>query len=146
TFTPLVSAHVAHRWLAPDNLWLTGVAVIAHGIVLRQLWISVWGPNDQRPLQWAVALFVLAFLGIAMSLYPYIVPYRYTLFEAANDHATLAFAAGGIGIVLPVVFLYLILGYRVFRGKSSAPTAVSVDLPSVPSRRTSGHQADLHMS
>jgi cytochrome d ubiquinol oxidase subunit II len=146
TITPLVNPHVARRWLAPDNLWLTGAAVVAHAIVIWQLWNSVWRPGDRRPLQWATALFVLAFLGIAISLYPYIVPYQYTLFEAANDHSTLAFAAVGICIVLPVVFLYLILGYRVFRGKSSVRGADTDSVPSVASRKTAGHQADLHMS
>jgi cytochrome bd ubiquinol oxidase subunit II len=147
TFTPIVSAHVATRWFSPRTLWLTVIAVVGHVGIGWKLWTSIWQSSDRRPLQWAIALFVLAFLGIAISLYPYIVPYQYTLVAAANDHSTLVFGSVGICIVLPVVFLYLILGYRVFQGKSKLPLVPrGATAPSLASRKTSGHQSDLHMS
>jgi cytochrome d ubiquinol oxidase subunit II len=145
-FTPLMSPHVAHRWFGSETAWLAVLAVITLGITVSKLWTSLWQPNERRPLQWAVALFVLAFLGLAISLYPYIVPYSYTFEAAANDRTTLIFAAFGICIALPVVLLYLTLGYRVFRGKSSPAAPGYVAVVSVASRKTSGHQADLHMS
>jgi cytochrome bd-type quinol oxidase subunit 2 len=83
---------------------------------------------------------------VAFSVFPYVVPYKYTLYEAANDRSALKFAAVGICIVLPVVVLYLTLGYRVFRGKSSSPPLEQLASPSMASRKTSGHQADLHLS
>lgn len=143
-FTPLVSPHVAHRWFGSGSLWFAGVAVLAHGATVWMLWTSFWGSNPRRPLQWAITLFVLAFIGVAVSLYPYIVPYRYTFSEAANDRSTLLFAGVGICIVLPVVLLYLTLGYRVFRGKSSL--SAPQEAYAIASRKTSGHQADLHLS
>jgi cytochrome bd ubiquinol oxidase subunit II len=146
TVTPLVSSHVAHRWFGLNTWALGAFSVVVYGITIRGLWRSVWRSNDRRPLQWAVALFVLSFLGIVISLYPYIVPYRYTLFAAANDHSTLVFAAIGICIVLPVVLLYLTLGYRVFRGKSALPNPRTYGEITIAARRTSGHQSDLHMS
>jgi cytochrome d ubiquinol oxidase subunit II len=145
-FTPMISDHVARRWFAPDTWWLTAVAAIAHCFIGWKLWTSIWGSSDRRPLQWAIALFTLAFLGLGISLFPYIVPYRYTVLEAANDPKTLAFAAVGVCIVLPVVLLYLILGYRVFRGKSDSTPRRALEAPSVASRKTSAHQVDLHMS
>jgi cytochrome d ubiquinol oxidase subunit II len=146
TFTPLVSPHVAHRWFGSETAWPTILAVIALGITVAKLWASLWQSNERRPLQWAVTLFVLAFLGVAISLYPYIVPYRYTFRAAANDRTTLIFAAFGICVTLPVVLLYLTLGYRVFRGKSSPSRPADMAVVSIASRKTSGHQADLHMS
>jgi cytochrome bd ubiquinol oxidase subunit II len=146
TFTPLVSPHVASRWLTSNGWVLAAVAVTSHCAVLWKLWSSLWRSNDRRPLQWATALFILSFVGIAFSLFPYIIPYQYTLFEAANDPATLRFAGVGICIVLPVVILYLGLGYRVFRGKTVRQVALPMEAPSVAARKTSGHQADLHMS
>jgi cytochrome bd ubiquinol oxidase subunit II len=145
-FTPLVSAHVAHRWFGPESTWLTVLAGVAYLITAVKLWTCLWQSDERRPLQWAVTLFILAFLGVVISLYPYIVPYKYTFSAAANDRNTLIFAAVGICVVLPVVLLYLILGYRVFRGKSSRPAPESVASVPIASRKTSGHQADLHMS
>jgi len=145
-FTPLVSPHVAHRWFASNDGVLAAVAVVAGGVVIWRLWMSIWGSDDRRPLQWVIALFILSFAGIAASVYPYVVPYGYTLFEAANDRKTLVFAAVGICIVLPVIVLYLALGYRVFRGKSQDPHPEATDIPCVSCRRTAGHEADLHPS
>lgn len=146
TVTPFVSSHVAHRWFVSEAWLLTAIVVLLLTVVVWKLWTSVWQSNDRRPLQWAVTLFILSFAGIAVSLYPYVVPYKYTFFEAANDHSTLAFAAVGICIVLPVVILYLALAYRVFRGKSAKSAEQTAGAPSISSRRTVGHQADLHMS
>jgi cytochrome bd ubiquinol oxidase subunit II len=142
TFTPLVSPHVAHRWFV-SSAWL--LPVILACVVIWKLWSSLWRANDRRPLQWAIVFFVLSFAGVAVSLFPYIIPYQYTFFDAANDRSTLAFAGVGICIVLPVVVLYLTLGYRVFRGKLPPPSQASAAVP-VSSRKTSGHEADLHMS
>jgi cytochrome bd ubiquinol oxidase subunit II len=145
-FTPLVSPHVAHRWFVSRAWLLAAVAVLAYSVVVWKLWTSLWQSNDRRPLQWAAALFSLSFGGVAFSVFPYIVPYKYTLQEAANDRTALRFAAVGICIILPVVVLYLTLGYRVFRGKSSSPPMEQFAPPSVASRKTCGHQADLHLS
>jgi hypothetical protein len=65
---------------------------------------------------------------------------------ATNDRSTLAFAGVGICIVLPVVVLYLTLGYRVFRGKLPAPSTQPTESFPISSCKTRGHEADLHMS
>ena len=130
-FTPLASAHVAARWFS-QNTWLRAVLfVIAQAIIVWRLRSSVWQPKLHRPLQWAAALTVLSFVGVVASLYPYIVPYDHTLFAAANDRATLSFAGVGICIVLPVVILYLALGYRVFRTAPPRLSTLPLDPPSV---------------
>ena len=117
TTTPLLIPHVAARWFSSDSwAWLT-LFVVAGGVIIVNLWTSVWRLNDRRPLQWGLLLMLLAFVGLAGSLYPYIIPYEVTLFSAANDRGTLIFAGVGICIVLPVVILYLLLGYRVFRNR-----------------------------
>ena len=144
--TPLLSAHVAERWFTHEAQPYAGALAALIAIVLFKLFGSLWQSDDRRPLQWATALVVLSYIGIVASLFPYIVPYRYTLQSIANDHNTLVFAGIGICVVLPVVLLYLMLGYRVFRGKIQGDPVPSTAGPSVASRKTSGHQFDLHMS
>jgi cytochrome bd ubiquinol oxidase subunit II len=146
TWTPLVSDHVAKRWFSAHNWPLLAIYVAASVALAWKLWRSFWQPADRRPLQWAIALFVISFSGIAISLYPYIIPYQHTLYEIANDRASLAFGAVGICVVLPVILLYLVLGYRVFRGKLT-PAIVAVSAPAtIAARKTCGHQVDLHLS
>ncbi len=146
-WTPMISPHVARRWFTPANLAVLWVLPAAACWFAWRLKASLWGDRDGRPLLWAVLLFLSGFAGIAVSTYPYIVPYRYTVFDAANDATALRFAGVGVLIVLPITILYLSLAYRVFHGKvleQGDPQIASV--PHIGARRTSVQPADLHMS
>jgi cytochrome bd ubiquinol oxidase subunit II len=145
-FTPFVSPYVASRWFTSRTGPLAALMAIALCSVLWKLRHSLWQANDRRPLQWAAALIVLSFIGIVASLFPYIVPYQYTLYAIANDRGALIFAGVGILAVLPVVVLYLLLGYRVFQGKITDSSMPAAAAPSIAFRRSSGHRSDLHMS
>jgi cytochrome d ubiquinol oxidase subunit II len=64
-----------------------------------------------------VAIFVLAFIGLAYSLFPYIVMDELTIWEAAADDSALEFVGAGLIFVLPLILGYTIYAYRIFRGK-----------------------------
>jgi cytochrome d ubiquinol oxidase subunit II len=66
-----------------------------------------------------VSIFTLAFLGLAYSLFPYVVIDRLTIWEAAAHPSALKVIAIGAAIVLPFIVGYTILSYRVFRGKAN---------------------------
>jgi cytochrome d ubiquinol oxidase subunit II len=72
------------------------------------------------PFAGAVALFAMSYLGIAISLWPMIVPYRLTLWQAASDPSTQAFLLVGTLFLLPVILVYTSWSYWVFRGKVRA--------------------------
>jgi cytochrome d ubiquinol oxidase subunit II len=65
----------------------------------------------------SIALFALSFLGIAISLWPMIVPHKLTLWQAAASPATQGFLLIGTLVLLPVILLYTAWSYWVFRGK-----------------------------
>jgi cytochrome d ubiquinol oxidase subunit II len=65
-----------------------------------------------------VGLFVLCFAGLAYSFYPYVVPERMTIFEAASAPESLAIMLVGTLIVMPVIGAYSAFSYFVFRGKA----------------------------
>jgi cytochrome bd-type quinol oxidase subunit 2 len=67
--------------------------------------------------------FVLSYLGIAISLWSMIVPYKFSLWEAASSPATQAFLAVGTLFLLPVILGYTAWSYWVFRGKVRADIA-----------------------
>jgi cytochrome bd ubiquinol oxidase subunit II len=145
-FTPMVSPHVADLWYDPSIRLVLALIAAAVGILIWRLWSSLWRISNHRPLQWAVIIFVLAFAGIALGVYPYIVPYEFTLDELASDPASLRFAGIGLYMVLPVVILYLLLGYWTFRGKTRRAPMPMVLTPALASRKTCGHNVDLHLS
>ena len=86
-WTPLVNERVAQRWfILPNLFWLVPIPVIM-ALVAISIWLALDGRNEVWPFLGAVVLFLLSFLGIAISLWPFIVPYHYTLWQAAADGA-----------------------------------------------------------
>ena len=71
----------------------------------------------RRPFLAAVLLFLLSYAGIAISLWPMIVPHHLTLWQAASSQSTQGFLLIGTLVLLPVILLYTAWSYWVFRGK-----------------------------
>ena len=65
----------------------------------------------------ALGLFLMSYLGIAISLFPYIVPRHFTLSQAAASPSTQAFLLIGTLFLLPIILTYTAWSYWVFRGK-----------------------------
>jgi len=124
--TPLVSATVRDKWFDfPRTLWLMllPAATVAVGAWLWRLTSGLKAGNlehDLRPFAAAAGIFTLAFLGLAYSIYPYVVIDQLTIWEAAAHPSALKVIFIGAAIVLPFIGFYSILSYRIFRGKAKA--------------------------
>ena len=124
--TPLVSARIYDKWFAwPEIAWLAPLPVLS-GLVVLMLWTTLRRlPMERDRLCWlpfvgATALFVLGFGGMAYSFYPYVVPEQMTIYEAANAPESLFIILIGTLFVLPVIVIYSIIAYAIFRGKATA--------------------------
>jgi cytochrome d ubiquinol oxidase subunit II len=122
--TPWISATVRGRWFGlPEVIALlaiplmTGVALIA----VRKLLDThlVRGPLCWLPFVLLILVFVLGFLGLAYSIYPFIVIDRMTIWQAASSPAALKMILIGVLISVPAIIGYTIFSYWVFRGKTS---------------------------
>jgi cytochrome d ubiquinol oxidase subunit II len=61
---------------------------------------------------------VSAFGTLALSFWPYMIPSFITIDEAAAPQSSLVFMFWGCGlIVFPLMLLYTVVSYSVFRGK-----------------------------
>jgi cytochrome d ubiquinol oxidase subunit II len=117
--TPLASEAVRMKWFDfPQTLglMLLPIATVASGV---WVWLSL-GRSDWKPFAGTVAIFVLAFAGLAYSLFPYLVIDRITIWQAAADPSALWFMLIGALVVLPFIVAYTVFAYRVFRGKARA--------------------------
>ena len=65
-----------------------------------------------------MAIYVLAFAGLAYSLFPYVIMDRMTIWQAAAHPSALKFLLAGTALVLPFIVGYTLYVYRVFRGKA----------------------------
>jgi len=119
-WTPVIRAEVADRWFSWPNIMFLLPVPAATAVVAFWCWRSLSGNSQSGPFAGAVGLFVLAYAGIAISLWPMIVPYRYSLWQAASPEHTQAFLLVGVLFLLPVILFYSGWSYWVFRGKVRA--------------------------
>jgi len=122
--TPLISQRIFDKWFSvPNFLFLLPIPLMA-GLLIVILEISLRKlpqPNDRlcwMPFSGAGGLFILGFLGLAYSFYPYIIPDQMTIWQAASAPESLMIILIGTLIVLPCIIGYTILAYRVFWGKA----------------------------
>jgi cytochrome d ubiquinol oxidase subunit II len=119
-WTPLMRAEIAQRWFSWPNIALLAPVPVLTLVVAAAEWRALHNQAEAAPFIGAVGLFVLSYLGIAISLWPLIVPYSFTLWDAASSPDTQAFLAIGTLFLLPVILMYTGWSYWVFRGKVRA--------------------------
>ena len=119
-WTPLAHAEIAARWFSWPNFALLAPVPIVTAAIALATWRGLRGASEVGPFVGAMALFAMGYLGLAISLFPYIVPYSVTLWQAASSPGTQAFLMVGTLFLLPVVFMYIGWSYYVFRGKVRA--------------------------
>jgi cytochrome d ubiquinol oxidase subunit II len=111
-----------HRWFGWPNTLILAPLPILSVLLALYTWRSLGRDDELKPFIASIGLFLLSFLGIAVSLWPMIVPGKYTLAEAASPESTQAFLLVGTLFLLPVVLFYTGWSYWVFRGKVRAGT------------------------
>jgi cytochrome d ubiquinol oxidase subunit II len=121
--TPVVSDTVRERWfsmpafiaLLPIPLTTLAALLAARAalnsrqVLERLCWV---------PFTMVVAVFVLGAIGLAYSLFPYVVIDRLTIWQAASATESLAVILVGCAITVPTIVGYTIYSYRVFWGKA----------------------------
>lgn len=116
-YTPLQFKFIAERWFGNGH-WRYLLAVpIATAIVALCLHRALLKGHHYPPFFWSIALFILGYVGIGISLWPQIVPPSLTLFEAAAPLQSQHFMIVALALALPMVLIYTVYAYWVFRGK-----------------------------
>jgi cytochrome bd ubiquinol oxidase subunit II len=108
---------VIGRWLERPYLFVFPVIGALAAIVLA---VSVRQRRDDLPFYMVSLIFVAAFGTLAISFWPYMIPFSITIEQAAAPHSSLAFMFWGEGLfVFPLMLVYVVVNYTVFRGKVS---------------------------
>ncbi|HEY6027193.1 MAG TPA: cytochrome d ubiquinol oxidase subunit II, partial [Pseudolabrys sp.] len=119
-WTPFVHADIAQRWFSWPNIALLAPVPVITALIAVGEWYTLRRDYELMPFLGAIGLFAMSFVGIAISLWPMIVPYKYSLWEAASSPSTQAFLLIGTLFLLPVILMYTAWSYWVFRGKVRA--------------------------
>ena len=116
-WVPFLSPEIAARWFAwPNIAWLSPVPILVL-LAAWGLWRSVRAMLEVVPFLLAMALFLLGYAGLAISLFPKIVPPAISIWDAASPPTTQAFLLAGVAVLIPLILAYTAWSYWVFRGK-----------------------------
>jgi cytochrome d ubiquinol oxidase subunit II len=126
--TPLVNPAVVDKWFGvPEVFALAPIPLSCAAAFFAVRWVVTHPGVVRAGHGWVVfastvLIFVLAFFGLAYSIYPDIVIGRMTVWEAAISTGSLTVIFVGVAITLPMIIVYTIYMYRVFWGKARALT------------------------
>jgi cytochrome bd ubiquinol oxidase subunit II len=108
---------ILHRWIDRPYLF---VFPAVGGVAATVLALSILRHNDHWPFYMVALIFMSAFGTLALSFWPYMIPSVITVDEAAAPQSSLVFMFWGCGLtVYPLMLIYTVISYRVFRGKVS---------------------------
>jgi len=126
--TPLASPRIFEKWFAfPQIVYLAPLPIVAGLLFLWLFRLTYRLPaesdrHSMMPFIVLAVIFAAGFAGLAYSFYPYVVPDRLTIWQAAAAPASLGFILVGTCFVLPVIIIYSFYAYRVFGGKAGELT------------------------
>lgn len=116
-WTPFLHEGFMAKWFAwPAMLFVLPVPLLVAFCALG-LFRGLARGNELSPFLYAEALFVLSYIGLVISFFPYMVPSSVTLWDAAGPDKSLAFLLAGAVFLIPIILSYTAYSYWVFRGK-----------------------------
>lgn len=118
-WTPFVDPFVMKRWFGSTQIFLLlSIVPLITMILFSCIFYELRRKkHERRPFLFGIGIFVLAFIGLGISSYPYIVPHVITFRQAASNHMTLFALFIATAIILPLILFYFGYSYYVFRGK-----------------------------
>ena len=116
-WTPLTEPRIAQRWFTlPNFLFLWPVPVVA-ALVAFLIWRGLERGRELPPFLGTIVLFLLGYLGLVISNFPYLVPPSLTVWQTAAAPASQIFMLLGTLVLLPIILGYIAFVYWLFRGK-----------------------------
>ncbi|MEP9355953.1 cytochrome d ubiquinol oxidase subunit II [Xanthobacter sp. KR7-65] len=116
-WTPLAIERIGARWFSlPNFFFLMPVPIITAGVAFA-VWHWLRTGREMLPFFGTVGLFLLGFIGLAISTFPYLVPPSLTVWQTAAAPPSQILMLFGVIFLLPVVLGYIVFVYWIFRGK-----------------------------
>ncbi len=116
-WTPLAHGAIAARWFTLPNLFYFLPVPLLVALTVFALVRAVIRHREVQPFVLTLALIFLAYTGLAISLWPNIVPPDISIWQAAAPPKSQSFTLVGVLVLVPVILAYTFYSYWVFRGK-----------------------------
>jgi cytochrome d ubiquinol oxidase subunit II len=116
-WTPLAFERIATRWFSLPNILFFWWVPAATLLVAIAAWRALDTGGETVPFLAAIGLFVLGYLGLLISNFPYIIPPSLTIWQTASSASTHVFMLIGTLMMLPIILGYMVFVYWIFGGK-----------------------------
>lgn len=118
---PFLNPEIGHRWFSLPNLFVLSPVPLLVGAISIALYLDLKRDTGREvlPFLYTMVLFLLGFAGLAISLWPNLIPPDISIYEAAAPRSSQVFLLVGMLILLPILLAYFGYTYWVFRGKAA---------------------------
>jgi cytochrome d ubiquinol oxidase subunit II len=116
-WTPLAIPRIFERWFTLPNFFLLAPVPLLTAYAAWRCWSGLEKGQETAPFVSTIALFLLGFLGLAVSNLPLIVPPSLDVWQGAAHPSSQLFMLIGVLILLPIILGYTVFVYHTFRGK-----------------------------
>ena len=116
-WTPFAEPRIYARWFSTPNIYFLWPVPVVTALVAFACWRSLDKGYEAPPFLAAIALFLLGYLGLVISDFPYLVPHSLTVWDTAAAPASQIFMLLGTLVLLPMILGYIAFVYWLFRGK-----------------------------
>ena len=117
---PFIEERIINLWFSfPNFFYLLPIPLLTL-VCFIALWFDLKSERHSRPFFITLILFFLGYLGFGISLFPWIVPFKFTIWQAAAAATSQSILLIGTAIFLPIILCYTAYSYYIFKGKSSS--------------------------
>jgi cytochrome d ubiquinol oxidase subunit II len=115
--TPFVEPKYFARWFEWPGMLVAIPMPLLVAATAFLAWRSFGRRHDAAPFFWSLALFGLTLAGLAISIWPDVIPGRVSIWQAAAPYSSQLFMLVGALVLIPLILVYTAWSYWVFRGK-----------------------------
>lgn len=117
---PFIDERIYKLWFSTPNFYnLLPIPIVSLFIYIF-LWSSLKKDFENTPFFLTIALFLLCYVGLGISIWPWVVPFEFTLWEAAATSTSQSLLLVGTVVFLPLILCYTAYCYYIFRGKTTS--------------------------
>ncbi len=116
---PLMNPDIKQLWFSLPNFYFLQLMPVLSLVFLIMLWRDLRSEKEFRPFFLTMGIFLMNYIGIGVSTWPWLVPFDVTLWNAAAAPESQSFLLVGTIFLLPCILAYTGYCFYVFRGKAS---------------------------
>ena len=120
---PMMNSDVRTLWFSLPNLFYLLPVPLVTAFLFVMIWRDLHQGRENRPFFLSIGVFLMGYIGLAISLWSWLVPFQITFRQAAAAPTSQSLLLVGTVVMLPVVLAYTAFCYYLFRGKVSHESA-----------------------